>query len=497
MMYRAVSTLTVADPRRWSELSAGGLSPSWLGEPLSETTRVIADAKAVLSHLEGRALVRYARRPPEQVAADQEAMEAAVARLPPAARRVLHNAQRHALDHQVVGLHAWDPESDAQSVRILHGAGLIRLRSTRETPLTGRYNLAPDLPPAPAIAYDMSEAVMPEEEDDLSPARPGLIPLMHDMASLAAAILQTRPRRTHRGPLMKVDARRLGNRLGDPAIVAHSSLSQTPRWGLALRALEALKAVRADPLTRAMDVDLGLEMTLSGPTPQAVDRLAHRMVDRDQHVLLPAIRAALRQAGPGCVDTIVFCDLLREQHRAVLFPPWRRGPDMTYPHLDGEAVLPYNDDSFEQVEVPVIERLLRRLDLLGLVRRADGIFAATADGRIWSGAARPPVALLWIGSDLELIVPPESVTPWERFQLERMSRCVMRDVVDRYVLDQEGLSAWLSGHDLSEAIDLLRRRSPGVPLLVEETLRGWERAALQVVITHGVLLAEQPVTAEQ
>ena len=113
------------------------------------------------------------------------------------------------------------------------------------------------------------------------------------------------------------------------------------------------------------------------------------------------------------------------------------------------------------------------------------------------GAARPPVAPLWIGSDLELIVPPESVTPWERFQLERMSRCVMRDVVDRYILDQDGLSAWLSGHDLSEALDLLRRRSPGVPLVVEETLLGWERVALQVVITHGVLLPVQQVTADE
>lgn len=496
MTYRAVSTLTVDDPRRWSELSLGGLSPSWLGESLSETRRVIVDAEALLSHLGSRALVRYARRAPEQVAADQEVMAATVARLPPAARRVLHSAQRHALDRQVVGLHAWDPESDAQSVRILHGAGLIQLRSSRETPLTGRYRLASDLPPAPVIAYDMSEAVMPEEEDDLSPARPGLIPLMHDMASLAAAILQTRPRRTHRGHLMKYDARRLGHRLGDLTIVTHSGLSQTPRWGQALRALQALKAVRVDPLTRVMDVDLGLELTLSGPTPEAVDRLAHRLVDRDQHVLLPAIRAALQQAGPGCVDTIVFCDLLREQHRAVLFPPWRRGRVVTYPHLEEEAALPYDDDSFDKVEVPVIERLLKRLDLLGLVRRAEGIFAATEDGRIWSGAARPPVAPLWIGSDLELIVPPESVTPWERFQLERMSRCVMRDVVDRYILDQEGLSAWLSGHDLSEAIALLHRRSPGVPLVVEETLLGWERAALQVVITHGVLLPVQQVTAD-
>lgn len=491
MRYRAVSTLAVSEPGRWSQLQAAGLEAGWLGEALSPTTRVVADEAALLSHLGERALIRYARRSQEMIAAEQADRAQQVAALPAAAQRVLRSAQRHAVDGQVVGLHAWDPEADAQSVRILHGAGLLRIHSPQEEPYLGRYLLDADLPPLEPHAYDMEEAVMEEEVDDLSEARPGLIGLMHDMAALAAAILQAPPRRTHSGALAKVDARKLGRRMGEAALAEHGDLSRLPRWSQALRALEALQAVRVDPLSRTLEVDLGLETTLAGETPEALDRLVHRLVDRDQHVLVPAIRAALRQAGPGCVDTVVFCDLLREQHRDVLFPPWRRGGAAVYPHLDGEAALSYTDDNFDLVEASMVHRLLKRLDKLGLVRRAEGVFAATADGRIWSGALTPPAARLWVGSDLELIVPPESVTAWERFQLERLSRCLTRDVVDRYILDRAGLAAWLAGHDLEEALALLRRRSPGVPAVVTETLQGWTRAAMQVVLTRGVLLPLQ------
>ena len=490
--YRAVSTLRVADPARWAQLTAAGLEAAWLGEALSETERVIADEGPLVAHLGPRALIRYARRPTALVEADRQSRAAAVAALPPRARRVLHSAQRHALDDEVVGLHAWDPEADAGSVRILHGAGLVQLRGPDEPIFTGRYRLAADLPPPPPVAYDMEEAVMDEEVDDLSAPRPGLIPLMHDMAALAAAILQVAPKRTYAGSLSKTDARKLGRRLGVQALADGQGLEAVSRWALALRALEALGAVRTEPLKRTLSVDLGLETTLSGETPEAVDRLVHRLVDRDQHVLLPAVRAALQQAGPGCVDTVVFCDLVREQHRDVIFPPWQRGAVSVYPYLGGEDALTYDDDSFDRVEAPMVLRLLRRLDKLGLVRRAEGVFAATDDGRIWSGARKPPAATLWIGSDLELIVPPESVTPWERFQLERLSRCLARDVVNRYALDREGLAAWLSGHALQEALDLLARRSPGVPAVVTETLRGWTDAAMQVVVTRGVLLEDPP-----
>ncbi|MFT4975055.1 MAG: hypothetical protein ACI8S6_000942 [Myxococcota bacterium] len=492
MRYRAVSTLEVSSPERWAQLMAGGLEATWLGEPLSETCRIIADERPLIEHLQQQALVRYARRPAALVAADQQALADAIAGLPVWVRRVLHSAQRHALDDIVVGLHAWDPEEDAASVRALHGAGLLRLRAPEEPVYIGRYLLTADLPPPPTVTYDMEEAVMAEEADDLSEPGPGLIPLLNDMAALAAAILQVQPRRTHAGPLTRVDARRLGRRLGVPALVDGGALSTLPRWSRAMRALEALSAVRVDPLERTLSVDLGLEGILAGETPEAVDRLVHRFVDREQHVLLPAVRAALAQAGPGCIDTIVFCDLLQEQHRGVMFPSWQRAGQETYPYLPGEPPLAYDDDGFDRIEARAIGRLLKRLDRLGLVRRAEGVFAATDDGRLWSGATAVRAQPLWIGSDLELIVPPEAVTPWERFQLERLSRCRARDVVNRYALDREGLSAWLVGHDLDEAIDLLRRRSPGVPPVVIETLRGWAEAAMQIVITRGVLLPLEP-----
>ena len=95
-----------------------------------------------------------------------------------------------------------------------------------------------------------------------------------------------------------------------------------------------------------------------------------------------------------------------------------------------------------------------------------------------------------MASDLELVVPPDALTPWERFQIERLGRCLSRDVVDRYRLERAGLEAWLATHDLDEAIDLLRRRSPAVPASVEDALRAWAAGALRVVLVRGVLLEE-------
>ncbi|MEL6346374.1 MAG: hypothetical protein AAFV53_24900 [Myxococcota bacterium] len=496
MKYRAVSVLEVDGPSRWERLLSVGLESQWLGEHLSPTRRVIVEERPLVEHLGARALIRYARRPPEQQAADEQALAETVRQLSRSARRVLHSAQRHALDGEVVGLHAWDPQRDAGNVRALHGSGLIRIRAQDERPFYGRYRLADDLPPPPTIDYDFDDAIMADEVEDLSAPSAALLPLMHDMAALAAAILQVRPRRTYAGRLMKVDARKLGRRLGAPILAKTGDLTQTPEWGRALQALEALRAVRVGPIDRVLHVDLGLETTLAGETADAVDRLVHRLVDRDQHVLLPAVRAALRQAGAGCVDTVVFIDLLREQHRDIVFPLWHRDGLEVYPHLEGERIYAYDEDTFEIVEGSMILRLLKRLDKLGLVRRAEGVFAGTDDGRLWAGAANRPMAPLWVGSDLELIVPPEAVTPWERFQLERLSKTLARDVVNRYALDREGLAAWLAGHDLSEAIDLLKRRCPGVPSVVIDTLEGWARAAAQIVITRGVLLPLAPKQEE-
>ena len=63
-------------------------------------------------------------------------------------------------------------------------------------------------------------------------------------------------------------------------------------------------------------------------------------------------------------------------------------------------------------------------------------------------------------------------------------------MTDRYRLDRDGLRRWLAGHDLAEALDLLRRRAPGLPPNVVETLQSWDRAARQIVLTRGQLVED-------
>ncbi|MEQ1507921.1 MAG: hypothetical protein ABMB14_37175, partial [Myxococcota bacterium] len=84
-----------------------------------------------------------------------------------------------------------------------------------------------------------------------------------------------------------------------------------------------------------------------------------------------------------------------------------------------------------------------------------------------------------------VVVPPDGLTPWERFQLERLSRCVARDVVDRYRLVREGLESWLRFHGVDEAVALLGRRCPAVPRTAVDTLEAWARSASRVVVTRG------------
>jgi hypothetical protein len=100
----------------------------------------------------------------------------------------------------------------------------------------------------------------------------------------------------------------------------------------------------------------------------------------------------------------------------------------------------------------------------------------------------PEAATLWCGSDLELVVPPGGLTPWERFQLERLTTCLGRDVVDRHRLDRAALTAWLATHELDDALELLQRRCLAVPGAVVETLEQWAQSAQRVVLTRGVLL---------
>lgn len=487
-MRRAVSVVEVAEPAVWAELAAVAPIDAHLGEWLDARRRVAAptfvrDAAPRLAAAGSPVLVRFARRDPAQVAAATAERAATVAALPERARRVLHAAQRHAVDGVVLGRHAWDPENDAEAVRILRGARLIdEVPGDAAPPYAGRYRLDPDLPPA-VVPWDFTDAAM-DLTDDLDPARPGPVALLHDLASLAAAVEHVRPKRTHAGTIAKADAKKLGVRLG----VALTDLEGDARWGRALRGLEALRVVSMDPITREIALDLGLETTLSGDTPDAVDHLAHRLIEPDLHGVLPAVRRALADAGVGAVDEVVFLEILRERHRDVIFPGWRRGGAVYYPIIDGETPRPYDDDGFEHTEAPMIGALLGKLSRLGLIRRASGVFAATDDGRVWAGVTTTPRPPVWVSSDLEVLVPPDAVTPWERLRIERLGRCLARDVVDRYRLERRGVETWLSTHDIDDAIALLRRRCPGVPAVVEETLRSWARSAMRVVITHGVVL---------
>jgi hypothetical protein len=485
---RAVSVLSVSEPAVWGELEAQvpGLA-AYVTEALDERRRVVTPAfeRQVLPGLRERVLVRYARREVPDEVREHRADE--VAQLTHERRRVLRSAQRHALEGAVIGRQAWDPEHDAASVRWLVGAGMLMPASDDAPPYEGRYLIDPDLPPPPPVTYDMADAVM-EETHDLPPASAGAVQLLHDMASLAAALEHTAAKATHAGPIALADARRIGGRLANDALRRSGRIEEDERWGRALRGLHALHVVSVDPLSRALHLDLGLEATLAGETEDATDRLIHRLLDADLHVVVPAVRAALRAAGEGAVDEVVFLELLREQHRDVLLPAWLRGGHKVYPMLEGEPPRPYDDVGFDAVEAGMVRAALAKMVRMGVLRRAPGVFAGTPDGRRWAGVragAHPPI---FVTGDLELIVPPDALTVWERFQIERLSRCLQRDVVDRFRLERTSLGTWLATHEVEEALALLRRRCANIPAVVPDTLRAWAASVERVVLTRGVLL---------
>ena len=478
---RAVSVIEVAEPKVWAELEAAVTLDGHVGAELGTTRRIALPSfhEVVVPKLTAAGiavLVRDARNGVGPAA--RRPLPAGVEHLSRQARAVLHRAQRHATEEIRVGPHSWDPETDAAALRELLGADLLRRGSGEDG-----WTLVRALPSPPDLELDVTDALM-SPTDDLSPGSPGPIALLHDLASLAAAIDHTAPARTQAGTIARADVRRLAVRLASDTLRRGAGLEADGRWGRALRALEALGMVTMDPLERTLHVDLGLDDTLAGDTPEAIDRLLHRLADPDLRPGLPLVRSTLRAASAEAVDEIVWRELVREDHRDVLLVPRRRGGALVYP----DDVTPFDDAGWEQIEGRMWDRLMDLLERLGVVRRAPGVFAATDDGRRWAGVRFHPPPPVWVSSDLQVIVPPDGVTPWERFQLERLGRCLRRDVVDVYVLERAGLVAWLRWHELHEALALLAHRSPAVPSEVVEALSTWARQAMRVVLTRGVLV---------
>lgn len=496
-MMRAVSLLKLADESILAEIERSIPIRGHLGERHPEGWEVGPEfERAVLPEMQQRGipvLVRYARQPKESPEASAEIAER-IARLSPRARTLLYCAQRHAIGELFVGRHAWDALTDAPVVRELLSSALIApgapdgaTELSRSEGLEGRMLLHPDLPKPPEIPYDLSDAAMPEP-DDLAPRGPSLLALLHDIASLAAAIEAIGPKQTLAGSLAVTDAKRMRERL---CVSGQGSIEHDARWGQAYRALQALSGCTIDPSTRRLVLDLGVEQTLSGSSEDAIDHIVHRLVDADQHSALPAVRAALRIAGSGAIDEVIFEDLLFSQHREILFSPWRRGSVPTYPS-DGETdPRPFDRQGFDEIEVPLLQKMLARMQRLGVIRRAPGVFAGTEDGRRWAGADVPSVSApppMWVGSDLEILVPPFAITPWERLQIERLSKPLSRDTVDRYRIDRASVAGWLRHHDIDEAVALLRRRCPALPDAVLRALNDFAREASRITLTRGVLI---------
>jgi hypothetical protein len=247
-----------------------------------------------------------------------------------------------------------------------------------------------------------------------------------------------------------------------------------------------------DLVGRAVTVEPGLDRFLAGTAPERLERLVRRVLDPDLHPLLPAIRAALKQAGQQAVDEVVWLELLCEQHRDVAFSPWGQVGRPCYPAGPGEVGIPFDEDRFRQLEGRMAEEALAVCGRVGLLRRTEGVFAATADGLAWAGVPAGPGASVWVTSDLEVMVPPGGLSPVERLQLESFARCTGRDVVERYRLEKQTLAAWLRTGTLDGVLSLLSAHAPAVPRTVTDALTAWAYSLERVVLVHGVLLVELP-----
>lgn len=452
--------LEVADPSVWEEIEAVLDLPPLVSRELGPCQRLLRPGaeRVVEPALRARGLPILRRRPRPP----PERAPRPVPTLGPEALALLHRCQRRAPRGVVFGARAWHPVDDRAALEELVRAGALEPLDPGVPSPLGAFRLREDLPPPPEPPWELGEALF-DAPDDLAPPPMGLGAALSDAAALAAALRHTAPRRTHQGHLDKASCRRLGRRLPDPGVARTGDLAAgDPRWRRALDLLEGLGLVSVEPLQRTLTVDEGaLERAFAGAPADVLDRTLRRLCPPELRAVLPPLRAALAQAGDAAVDDVLLVELLSEQQGGAWTPDAAR---------------------FVEEEGPLVHEALRLLHQLGLVRRAPGAFAATEDGRLWAGAppSRPPV---WAGSDLELVIPPQAVGPLDRYALELLAAPLGRDVVDRLRLDRRGLALWLEGHDVDEALALLRRLTPGVPPTLEETVRAWADWITRIVLS--------------
>lgn len=464
-MGRRVHVLEVVEPSVWGEVeSVVDLAPLVEAElgPRRRAVRRGAE-RAIVPALRRRGLSVLVRAAPEAPARPNAPPRVAVSS---EALTLLHKAQRRAIRGVVLGARVWHPIRDRAAFEELVDSGLIA--SDDPAPL-GAWRLHPALGAAPEPDWDLDEALFdPPEDLEDGPTR--LVDRVHDAASLAAAIRHVVPRRTHLGHLDKASCRQLGRRLHDPSLVQTGDLHRAnPRWVRALDLLVGLDAVEEDPLQRILLVRHAA--WTAALAEDWLDRIVRRTTPPDVAPLLGALRVALRQAGPPpqvrAVDEIVLLDLLAEQQNGAFAP---------------------DAQTFRDEEGPLLEDAIGLLHGLGLVRRGPGALAPTEDGLRWAGfpARRSPI---WISSDLEIVVPPDALTPLERYGLERLALPVARDVVDRLCLDRAGLADWLVDGDLDQALALLHRLGT-VPGTVVDTLTAWAASLTRVVLVRDVELPD-------
>ncbi|MEY3211105.1 MAG: hypothetical protein RIT28_1586 [Pseudomonadota bacterium] len=431
----------------------------------------------------GESLRVRALAPEEPTETEAAPARRALDDLPPKLLAVLTRALRLAEEGVFLGTRAWDPHGEARAVDTLVNVGLITALDDERLPRWGRYRLAPGLPEPAPVAYAFEDAVMPPPPD-LAQRGPSLLALEQDVAVFLAGVAAAGLRRTVDGHPDVAGARRLGRRLMDPNLSRDGRLTHaSPRWQLAARVVEALGLWECDPLSRALLPAQRVQRLLSQGPSARFDGLARRVVEQDARPLIPALRAALRAAGDEAIDEVVLRALLAEQHRDLLFAPWGQVGARFYPCPPEATPILYDDDGFDEVEGPLLSRAIDALARLGLVTRAPGVFAATAEGRVWAGLdPTGPTPRLLLSADLELVVPPGALPPWERLLIELATSPVSRDVVDRLRLGRAELERALGFVPLTTLLAVLESRvGHRLPPSVVEALQLWARPWERIV----------------